>query len=463
MPLTVMQFWQQERDIYEQEQTAAQNDLSAAQLAFGNAKDALTADLKAFTELGTQIQTARAALATTTVPADVDALTLKIRDLIVKQRAAQGTVLDDHDAIDWAQANADTATATLARATARLGDAEAKLAAAKDSNKQRQAMRTSLFLAPFDTLKDDANTLGGTVKTDADTTMGANFPAKLLTIAGLRHARRTAYLRDRREGIALAENAITSEANADGGTDGAAVKAGIAFQQAERKVRDYVATAKQRYDKASSTLRALQAIKNDPTTNADVLSDAQKAQLADPGALAARQTAEGNAESIDTDRGDVEDALKTLDAQILTAIGTDVDTLATDANVAAKRTALKTALTALKTAQDTFVAGDKTTLDDWQAVVPDAAWQTMLDYLDAVAAVNDLKAIKIHPATDADSLVKLLDDAETAYGDALAAAAKAKRRADYLADQLVLRQERYDASSAAFSARALSAVRGDSF
>jgi hypothetical protein len=463
MPLTVMQHWQQERDLYEQAQTAAQNDLTAAQLALATAKSNLTADLKTFSDLGTKIQEARAKLATTTVPADVVALNLKIRNWMIQQRTAQGAVLDDHDAVDWAQASADAATAVMARTTARLADAEAKLTAAKEANRQRQAMRTALFLAPFDTLQADANTLGSTTKPNADATMAANFPGDMLKIAGLRHARRVEFLDDRRGGVELAETAVGSAANTDGGKDGAAANAGVAFRQAERNVKDYVASAKQRYDKAAATLRALEAIKLDPTNNTDVLTAAQKTDVNDAGQAAARSTAEGNAEPIDTDRGTVETALKALDAQIITAIQTDVDTLSSDAGVTAKRTALVGAVQTLKADQDTFVAGDKATLDAWEAIVPDPAWQTVVDYYAALATVDDLKTTKIHPATDADSLIKILDDAEKAYGDALAAAAKARRRADYLADQVTLRQARLDAATTAYSARALSAVRGDSF
>src|SRR6478609_5245168 len=129
MPLTVMQHWQQERDLYEQAQTAAQNDLTGAQIALSAAKTKLTADLKTLADLGAKIQEARAKLATTTIPADVVALNTKIRDWIIQQRTAQGAVLDDQDAVDCAQSSADSSTAVLARATARLGDAESKLTA----------------------------------------------------------------------------------------------------------------------------------------------------------------------------------------------------------------------------------------------------------------------------------------------------------------------------------------------
>jgi hypothetical protein len=464
MPLTVVQFWQQERDIYEQEQTAAQSGMTAAQAALGSAKAALTAHVASFSAVGAQIQAARAQLATTAVPADASALNTHIRDLIVQQRGLQGTVLDDHDAIDWAQADLDAATMTLTRATARLADAAAKLAAAQTDDLQRQGMHAALLLAPFDTLNTDANTLlTGATKTNADTAISASFPTELVTIAGLRATRRSQFVHDRNEGVSLAEQALGAAWAADDGLDGVAAQAGVAFRQADRTVRDYAASATIRFDKARAILSTLETIALHPGTVAPLLSDAQKAEIADAGQLAARQTAESHAVGIDTARQTVATAQKTLDAQILTAIHDDVDTLGTDATVASTRAALEAARVALKGNQDAFVADDKATLDDWQVVVSDGAWQTLLDYLTAVADITELKDIKIQPAGDADSLLKIVDDAEQAYGDALAAAAKARRRADYLADQVALRQERLDAATSAYTARALSAVRGDSF
>ena len=464
MPLTVVQFWEQERDVYAQEQATAQSDMAAAQAALATAKTALTADTASFANVGGQIQAARAQLATTAVPADVSALNAHIRDLIVQQRTLQGSVLDDQDAAAWAEANLDVAAATLARAGARLANAEAQLAAAQAEEQQRTSIATTLSTAPLDALQTDAGTLlTSATKTNADSAVTAAIPAELVAIATLRVTRRSQVVAEQRESVTLAETALADEWAADAGLDGAAAKAGVVFRQAERTLRDYASSAKPRLDKARAVLTALESIALHPGTTAPLVSDAQKTELTDAGALAARQTAESHAVGIDTDRETVANAQKTLDADIISAIQTDVDTLSTDATVAAARTALGNANTTLETDQTTFAAGDKATLDDWQAIIGDGTWQTLLDYLTAVADITELKDVKILPAGDADSLLKLMNDAETTYGDALAAAAKARRRADYLGDQISLRQERLDAATTAYSARALSAVRGDSF
>ena len=462
--MTVVQFWQQERDVYTQQVTAAQSDMLAAQTELSAAKAALTSHTATFAAIGAEIQAARAELATTAVPADASALNTHIRDLLVEQHTLQGDVLDAQDAVASAQTDFDAATGVLTRANARVADANAKLAQAQDAEQQRQAVIATLSTPPYDSLQADANALlAGAAKTNADTAIAAAIPAELVAIATLRATRRAQEVADRHESVALAESALGDSLGTDGGLDGAAAKAAVGYVQALRRVDDYATSAKTRLDKARAVLSALEVVALHPGSAVPLVTAAQKAELTDAGALAARQTAESHAVGIDTDRQTVANAQKTLDADIIAAIKYDVDIARADTTVSGARAAVEAAQTTLETDQDTFAAGDKATLDDWQVIVADGTWQTLLDYITALADITALKDVKILPAGDADSLLKLAADAELAYGDALAAAAKARRRADALADQVALRQQRLDAAETAYTARALSAVRGDSF
>ncbi len=461
MSITLVQFWQQERDIYEAEQTTAQNDVTAAQLAVTNATAKLAGDVAALDGLKRQIATARAKLVTTTVPAEVAALNDQIRNLIIQQRGMQGTVLDDHDALDWAQAGLDPATGTLSRATAKAADADAKLAAAKDANKQRQALKATLSMPPYDTLKSDAtNFLGSGTVTNADLQIKANFPQDLIDIAGTRYGTRTARVAGLRTVLSNGEDSLGTDVATDAGLDGLARQQGVAFRRAERVMREYLATAKSRYDQAVAVVQHLQAIKLDTTgATPDLLTAAEKTAVA---ASADRTNAKGGAVPVDTARRALFTALDDLDAQILTQIGADVDALSTDATVKAKRDAVKTKWADLRNAETTFAQATpgKQVLDEWEAVVPDPAWQALLDYLAAKAALNELKDIV---PTGAGSVAEAMDNAELAYAGALANAAKARRREDYLNDVIAVRSERFDATTAAINGRLLSAVRGDSF
>ena len=92
-----------------------------------------------------------------------------------------------------------------------------------------------------------------------------------------------------------------------------------------------------------------------------------------------------------------------------------------------------------------------------EAVVPDAAWQLLLDYQEGLADLAEIAA------TDLPSLATAMDGAETAATTAMAAAEVAQRRADARDAAIALRQARLANARAAIASRLPSAVRGDSY
>jgi len=455
MAITLVQFWQQKSDSDEAIQTAAQNDLSAAQPALTAAKATLDADVDALKKLVADIAANRAKLATTPPPSQVTALNNAIRDQLITQRAAQGAVLDDQEAVAAAQSDVNAAAAALKHATARTAESAAGLAAAKDANKQRQLLKAQLAIPPLVTMQADAGSaLTGQPFKDAGADIDASFPPKLKEIAKSRHATRTARLAQLRKAVADGETALGATLAASNGFAGVAAQKAVDLKQAEQALRDYATTAKQRFDRAIGVLADLQAMKTG-AKKPDLLTDQEKLDVA---ASTARDKAKDNTAPIEGARQDVDKARDELDSQIVKQIGVDVDKLATDATVKAKRDAIGTKAAALKAAQDKLVTnGDKKLLDEWEVIVQDPAWSALIGYLDATATLIDLKATV--PA----NLVTALDTAEDAYATALTAAAKAQRQIDALTDVLSQRVERVDAASAALQGRLLSAVRGDSF
>jgi len=457
MALTTLQFWQQQLSIYQAEQAAAQSDLAAAQAQQKAANAQLAADLKSLDQITSSIAAMRAQLAVTTIPADANALVTQITAQIIQQRGLQGAVLDDQDAFDDASASVDAASATLARANARVTSVQATIAQVAIEDAQRQTLRQAVAAAPLSTLKADATSfLGSATVTHATTRLGKDFPTAILTIAGKRHDTRVNRLASLQTVLNDAQDALGTELATDGGTQGAATQKQIAFQRAQSVLAQYTATAASRFARAQAVLQMLEAIElATPGTVADVLSDAEKAQLT--ALSAAGAAAEPTAENIDTDLNAVFTAQDTLDAQILTQISANVDQLSTDPTVAAKRAAIATAWTTYKTAVATFAAANKGDLDQWEAVIPDSAWKVLLDYEEGMAALNDLST------TDPSALATAMDTAEGDYTTALAAAGLAQRRADFLGDAIALRQERLAAAQAAIANRLPSAIRGDSY
>src|SRR5581483_11533052 len=332
---SLLTFWQQQLAIYQAEQKAAQDDLAAAQASMQAATAQLAADQKALDKTGADIAAARAKLAVTTIPADANALVAQITQMLITQRALQGAVLDGKEKIGDIQASLDSAAATLARVTARAASVQAKVTGAQADASRRDAYRAAVAAAPLSTLKNDATAfLAGATLTHAKTRIGKNFPDKLLAIAGKRHDSRVNRLKALRTDLDNAMDALANEHATDGGLDGAAAQKRIAFERAQDALAEYVANSANRFAKAKTVMAALEAIERDATgTVPDILTDAEKSQVT---ALTAADAA--------------------LQAQILTSIGANVDTLATDPTIAAKRTAIDTARNNFKNALAAFAA-----------------------------------------------------------------------------------------------------------
>jgi hypothetical protein len=452
---TLAQFWQQERDTHKAALAATQSGLATAQQDLVDAKTALQVAAAGADKLKTDIAANRAKLAATPVPSEVTALNAMIRDQIIAQRGLQATILDQQDAVASAQADADGAAVALARATSSLANAEARLAAATGADAKRQALKTKLSAAPFDTMKAEATAFaGGQVVTDAKSEIDATFPADLQKIVFKRYATRTKRVVQVRKTLTDAEDALGTALAAKDGLSGDAAKKAVDFRRADQALRDFATSAKQRYDRAVAIMNDLQAIKNG-TKTPDLLTAQEKLDIA---VSAERTAAEGKAEGIDTKLNDLYTARNALDTQIVTQIDTDVDKLSTDPTLQTKRADVTGAIGTLKTAQDAVVtSGDREVLDLWEVVVQDPTWRALIDYLEAKATLDDLSA------TTPASFGTALDTAEDAYATALAKVMKAQRQTDSLADVVGVLGKRLDASSNTLPNRVLSAVRGDSF
>jgi hypothetical protein len=465
--VTLLEYWQQQLTIYRAKRATAQTDLAAAQARLAAANRKLTGDpgqppgpmrdgdQKTLAKTGAAIAAKRAALAVETSPPDAAALVNEISALIITQRTQQGTVLDDLDELAAAQAASEAASATHTRADARIAAIQTEIDAAKTDNDRRATLKTAIATPPLSTLKADATTfLASATVTHATSRIGKNFPAEIVTIGDKRHDTRVKRVKALQTSLNNAEDALGTEHATDDGLVGKAEQKRIAFERAQKALADYVATAASRFAQAGVVMHMLDAIETAPAgTVPDVLTGPEKATLT---ALSADGVAaEPTAEALDTDLDAVFTAESAFDAQILTAIAADPDTVSTDPTVAAKRAAITTAKGTFTTALTAFA--DKPDLDRWQAAIPDPAWKVLLDYEQGLDALTDLSGTT--PAT----LAGAMDTAENDYAVALQAAAVAQRKAAFLADQIALRQEVLDSAQGALSARLPSAIRGDSY
>lgn len=460
MATPLEQFWQQEETTYEAERGAAQGDLKAHEPELTKVRRTLKDATKRLDEVVRDIAAKRAATATAPSPAQLGALNTALRDLAIEQRELRGRVLSAQESIATYEQQAEIATARQARATAAAAQARQRITEAQAAGKARGDDATKLAAAPLKTLAADADSfLKGPIATAAKDFVDATFPAELLTLVRARRATWATRMTNLTVSAAEARAAL-GKAAGEAAPDGAVRLAREAFTGAELALRDHIATAKARFDRAVSIVthfadieKALNAGKSEPP---DLLTkDEHKAAVADD----ARKEAVTAAEPVDTERKKVSDAVRALDTEILTQISADVDVLATSAAVKTKRTAVSDSEKALDAAIDAFLADpDKVkTLAQWEVVFQDTHWNALLEYEEALATLTDL--VKTKP-TGAGSLLEARDKAEADYAAALKAAAKKARTLDALRDVDTLQTKRLDTTRAAFSARLLSAAAG---
>jgi hypothetical protein len=456
---TLLQFWQQQLSIYQAEAQAAQKALTDAQVGLDKAKSKLNGaagDVTAMAKTTADIAATRAALVSAEPP-DAGALVQQLVALIITQRAQQGAVLDDQDAIALQQAAVDAAAAIITRATARVTSVSAKVEALKADDAGRVALKTALGKAPLQTLKADATALDGSqTPVNAKKRIDKNFPAELVTIATKRHDTRSGRLVSLKTDADNAADAIGTQYATDSGLRGKAAQKKIVFDRAQGALAVYVSTAATRFTQSKTALAALEAIElAAPGTVPDVLTAAEQAQVQGGDLKTKGVAAEPKAEDLDTDLNGVFTAQSALSAQLLTSIETDVDSVSADPQIAAKRAAVQTAQK--KFSDDLAAFAAKGDLDRWEAAIPDGAWNVLLQYLEAVAAVTDLKT------TDPAALATAMDTAENDYAQALGLAEAADRRADFLNDAATFQQSLLTSARSTVAARLPSAVRGDSY
>jgi hypothetical protein len=447
MALTTVQFWQQQLDTQLTAQAAGQSTLQAAQAMQKESAALLSADLAALDAGAAKIAAQRAKLAVTTIPAEADALVKQITQDVIAQRTLQGTLLDHKEQLDEADAQVAVANAALARTAGRVTAARAAVAKAAADRKQREMLKAAVAAPPLLTIAADAAALlTDAIATNAQARMDANFPTTMQAIAKARVTTWHAKLKKLQEVLEAARDAQAAGLVKDNGRSGVVHQAWLRLQRAQAALAAAVATAASRYAKARSLLQRLAAIELAPAgTVPDVLTQAEKAATRAALDDEAAGKAQAAVEALETAKGHVIEAQGDLEIAIITGV----------ADLTKAREAVATAKSELAAALPA-AAANKDVLDQWEAVVPDPAWGALLDYIDGLAALDELKGVNL------DDLSAELEDAESDYTTALDEAETAQRDGDGRADTVALYEARESAALASIGTRLASAVRGDS-
>jgi hypothetical protein len=510
-PTTILDYATQQRDNAMLAVAAAQQQLAQAQSAIAAESENLAQATGAFADLNKQADETRKKLAVTPTSADGEALLDALEQLIIRSRTKRAATLKAQSELDAAKATAESAQTLLNAASARLARAEAALKQATEAHNQRELLKAALTAAPLATTNTDAdNALENDPFTSAKTRIEADLPAKLLARAEERFDAEVARIARSVADALAADDAVLAERDTNGGATGHADKQWQAFLRAEAAARDFVNTAKSRFDQAQATLAGVadanrvaltpeeSASINDATLKtaredaaaAENIRDGELKNLNDAGdtleaeilkakaenknpddvqavtdarntlaaAELAFQTADDawRAEEIDRDAKLADVAAKQAALAVATqsAIAAKIDP-ETDANVIAARTALTDAENALKTAEDNYKQSDHGILHAWEAAVPETTWLLLADYKEATQALNDLKA------SDPAKLKTDLDQAEEDFVEAKLKADASSNVLEQLAAEQTRRAGRRQSARQNHAQRLFGALRGD--
>lgn len=463
MPTTLIAFATNDQAAFTTARSIAQTAVTGAQAAAATAQSQLDAALAAQKALETAIAANRAKLAGTSIPAEIEALVKKLTDDTVDLRQQSWTVLDARDALAAARNTQAFAEVRLQRADAQLKVADQMVALVTAETNRRNQWIAAAGQPPLQTLRQEATDIadgtgGSTLLADAQAkldTSPTRVPQELLDVAELRFNLWRARVKADRDAVSFVKVQIGAQVAADLGKSGAAQQLGITFRENEAAFGEWAASARNRFDRAVALLEGIANL----GAGVFAISEAEAAQANDATEPQAtnRQNAADAEEAIYPAQTTVDQRQETLDNEILKAQAVDPNKadVSGDGGVPAATASLNAAQGVLTPLVAAFDAAEKDLMASWQVRLTDQTWRRILDFFEARAELQDLKA------TDPAALQTAMTTSEGLYGDALVAASASGRSIGYLQDVFALRRANAEASQGGATSRLLGAVRGD--
>jgi chromosome segregation ATPase len=431
---------------------AAKLQLSQAISAIDTERRKLDAATRAFAALEEKIAQLRKKLSEIPTPADGDLLLAQLEQAIIDSRAKRAEITSAKSALAAAQARESAASADVSAFTAQLAEIDAFLAKAEPASTERDKLVTALE-GPLSSINADA-----AKAIDETKPAGANFkkakkrieddlPKPLLDRALKRReaaASRIAYTTTARQ---AAEDAARKENDKNGGLGAGATSAWLTLTRAEATARDFVTSARSRFDQANTTLARVA----DPTVTPLTAEQAARLNAADP-LKTNRKNAADEEKAVAALRQTLEAKQKDLDEAIVAAKADPADAAkqAAVGTAEGKVTAAKQDLDAADTA---YRGGNAVIMNAWEAAAPDATWRLLHDYAEAVDTLKNM--------ADPAQLSKDVKDAENNF---VAAQLLADETANVLVDlrtELALRAAREEGAQQNSAASLFGALRGD--
>lgn len=452
----------QRRDRYQTLKQDTQSDFNTAKATQASAKSDYDSAVAAAAEVDKNIASLRKQLSTSSnMPADIADLGEDLRDRLIERAHLTAAIARTRQAHFNAKTQAELLQARLTTLSSQLKDAEADLAKAELREAQHTAWTDAGLEDRIDTLRTIAGQLldgSFTPDSDADSNpldtlndarnrVEGEIPQVLRNRAraraGQADARIQAY-RDLRD--AIADHYRSHRATAEGDS-GRVAQREAEFESAENGLKRYALNIIQNYTHALELLQS--AVDSAPLSHAASEAIVAAALAADSDEVATETT-------LHDARRAVEDKELEVELATVAALVNDFNANSDDdPDVQARRSELTALQSDLADAKAAHTEAFATAMDLWEAAVPDAIWNNLHRYDQAVDMLTELRD------SDPSPLVTALTDTENALITTLAQDDNNRRLRDYLSDSLSLAREESDFLARFSGALSISALRGD--
>jgi chromosome segregation ATPase len=451
-PTKIVPYAQQRRAKLSSALDAAKLQLSQALTGINTERGKLAAATTAYAALEETIAKIRAKLAAVPTPGDGDVLLAQLEKAIIDARAKRAEITAAQSAVATAQANEMSALADVSKFTAQLAAIDDFLKKAEPASADRDkliaALDGQLASISADAAKAvDETKPSGAIFKKAKKRIEDDLPAPLLDRALKRRAAAAADIAYTTTARQAAEGAVRKESDKNGGLGAGAASAWVDLTRAEAAAREFVNSARSRFDQANAALARVA----DKTVSP--LTPEQIARLNAPDPLKKSRedaaTEETNVAALDQA---LDDRQTDLDKAIVDAKANPADA-AKQAAVATEQGKVDTAKQNLDAAAATYKGGNAPIMSAWEAAAPDSAWRLLHDYAEAVDTLKNMP--------DPAKLSKDLKDAEKNY---VAAQLQADGTSNVLVDLTTLaaqRAAREDSTRQNSAATLFGALSGD--
>jgi hypothetical protein len=451
-PTKIVPYAQERRTKLSSNLDAAKLQLSKALTDVDTERGKLDAATVAMAALEEKIALIREKLSAVPTPADGDVLLVQLEKAIVDARAQLAQRTSAKIALADARARESSAATDVSSFTGQLAAIDDLLAQAEPAATARDKLTAALD-GPLSSLNSDAakaidetKQAGATFKS-AKKRIEDDLPAPLLDRALKRRAAAAAAIAYTTTSRQAAETEVRKESDKAEGLDGAAASALTALARAETAAREFVNSARTRFDQAKATLARVA----DKTVSP--LTPEQVARLNAPDPL---KKSREDAAKEETDVAALQQTLQTkqenLDKAIVEARANPADTTKQAAVVTAEGEASQ-AKSDLDVAAAAYKTGNALIMNAWEAAVPDSTWRLVHDYAEAVDTLKNMP----DPA-------KLSQDLKDAEKNFVAAQLAADGSANVIVDltaTLAQRAAREESARQNSTASLFSALRGD--